>query len=119
MQILVCGGRNFDDYDAVYDELAFFYNHTTISKVIHGGAKGADTMADLVATYLGIPIRVFSAEWNKYGKGAGHIRNKQMLDELNEGDLVIAFKGGKGTANMVKIAKEAGFTVRERYEKAT
>ena len=119
MKLLVCGGRDFNDYDAVYKEIVFLYNNTSITEIVQGGAKGADSLGEIVAKEIGLSCIEFPANWNKYGKGAGHIRNKQMLDYLDEGDIVVAFPGGKGTANMVSIAKKAGFTVRDKREKET
>lgn len=57
-----------------------------------------------------VQFKEFKADWNKYGKSAGPMRNIQMLKE-GKPDVVVAFQGGKGTAHMVKIAKEAGVKV--------
>ena len=56
----------------------------------------------------------YPANWKKHGRAAGPIRNKQMLEEAKP-DLVIAFPGGAGTANMVKQAREAGVKVEIIY----
>lgn len=62
-------------------------------------------------------FKEFPADWDKYGKRAGYLRNVQMLDE-GKPDLVVAFPGGKGTAMMVKLAKERGVRVIEyAYDK--
>lgn len=58
-----------------------------------------------------LPYMTFPANWDRFGKAAGPIRNKWML-EYGQPDLVVAFPGGKGTAHMVKIATEAGVAVR-------
>jgi hypothetical protein len=85
--------------------------------IINVAAKGVDSVADEWAVVNWVPSIQFPADWTKYGKKAGYIRNKQMLDE-GKPDLVIAFPGGHGTANMVKLAKEAGVEVVEvKYEK--
>ena len=81
-------------------------------RIINGGASGADSAATDYAVVNWCSFKEYPAEWNKYGKSAGPIRNKQMLDEENI-DLVIAFPGGRGTANMVKLAKERGIEVIE------
>lgn len=67
-------------------------------------------MASEFAKWKGIPVKTFRADWGKYGKSAGPRRNKQMLDE-GRPDLVVAFEGGRGTADMVKQAKAAGVEV--------
>lgn len=108
MRVLVCGGRDYQNYAKIKEEL----DKIEISYLISGGAKGADTSAELYALEKNISIRVYMAQWARDGKSAGYIRNQEML-EKGKPDLVIAFPGGKGTANMVKIAKEAGIEVRE------
>lgn len=110
MKILVCGGRDFDDFRLLTDELTALSLKHTIDLVIHGGARGADTLAGLWAKTNKIPVQVFMADWNKYKSAAGHIRNKKMLLE-GKPDLVVAFPGGKGTANMIGQAEDAGVTV--------
>ena len=116
MRVLVCGGRDFWDDDWFYEvlnEINDTYNfHNKISLIIEGGAAGADAMAKGFAKVNDIPYETYEADWNTYGKSAGPIRNKQMLEE-GKPDLVIAFPGGKGTANMVKLAREANIEVRE------
>ena len=107
-RILVCGGRDYTDMKKVYDTLDEL--HPTC--IIHGMARGADALAGAYAQHWQLDVDEYPADWNKYGKGAGYIRNKQMLDE-GKPDLVVAFPGGKGTAMMIKLAKEAGTPVIE------
>lgn len=107
MKVLVCGGRTYEDIDKVYEILSKIHKYNIITEIIEGGAKGADTLARSWTNEIerGIPCVTFEADWNTHGKSAGYIRNKEMLDYGP--DLVVAFPGGKGTANMVKLAKEA------------
>jgi hypothetical protein len=113
MKVLVCGGRDFRDYNllstVLYAEDLF---RDGISQIIHGGARGADTLAKQWAREHNpeIPCRVFLADWEKHGRSAGPIRNQLMLKE-GRPDLVIAFPGGRGTADMVARAKKAGIKV--------
>ena len=111
MRVLVCGGRNFSDYDTVAEWLIYFLKqyaamplHTTI---ISGHARGADKLGERFAKDNECNLLTFPADWDKYKKAAGHIRNQQMLDE-GKPDLVIAFKGGTGTADMVNRSVKAG-----------
>lgn len=113
MKILVCGGRDFNDYSAVDKVLEERNKITPISLIIQGGAKGADSLAWDWAYTNQYPCVRYPALWKKHGKAAGYIRNKQMLDE-GKPDLVIAFPGGPGTAMMIKLAEEAGIPV-EKY----
>ena len=112
MKVLACGGRDFEDRKTVYDYLDALHSKQSISELIEGGARGADTLAGEWADERGIQRRTFEANWKKYRAAAGPIRNKQMLDE-GKPDLVVAFPGGKGTANMIGQAREAGVEVRE------
>lgn len=77
--------------------------------IIHGCANGVDTIAGGWAKGY-YNIEEYPAQWDKYGKSAGFIRNKQMLEE-GKPDIVIAFPGGKGTKMMVDLAKKAGVEV--------
>lgn len=111
MKVLVCGGRNFNDALTLGSWLGGIHkNNGPITLLIEGGARGADHMAREFAEWSGIPIKTFEADWDAYGKAAGPRRNQQMLDE-GKPDLVVAFEGGRGTANMIEQAKAAGVRV--------
>ncbi|OYW77681.1 MAG: hypothetical protein B7Z37_03060 [Verrucomicrobia bacterium 12-59-8] len=112
MRVLVCGGRTYWDKDYLFGTLDALYafEDKSWTEIIQGGAMGADTLAFAWATKNKIPCRVFHADWKQWGKAAGHIRNTQMLVQ-GKPDLVIAFPGGKGTANMCQQAIAAGVRV--------
>jgi hypothetical protein len=126
MRVLVCGGRDFGNLDLgmdKIDEWNFMNDYLTERlkpsptmpwwpeiTIIHGAAKGADLNAHVWAMHQGCKVEQYPANWKAHGRRAGYLRNKQMLEE-GKPDLVIAFPGGKGTANMVKLAKEAGVPV--------
>jgi hypothetical protein len=112
MRVLVCGGRSFDDLPLLDRTLNELHAERPITTLIHGGAAGADTMAHFWAGAAGVPIEVYVAQWKKYGKGAGPVRNQRMLDE-GKLDLVVAFPGGAGTEDMMKRARTAGVEVIE------
>ena len=103
MKVLVCGGRNYNEKAIVFSTLASIHDSENITEIIHGGASGADNLADVWAKSMGIPIKEFKADWEKHGRAAGPIRNQQMIEY--KPDLVVAFPGGKGTADMIKKAK--------------
>lgn len=112
MRVLVCGSRYFDNYRYVENILDKYHSYFKFDSLIHGGAYGIDNLAGLWAQEHEIPMIVYRADWDKYGKSAGSIRNKQMLEE-GKPDMVIAFPGGKGTANMIKQAKEANICINQ------
>lgn len=114
MRVLVCGGRDFDDWGKMLDTFYHFYteNMKKDLTIITGDAKGADWLARAWAKFTKASYEGYPADWKKHGKAAGPIRNKQMLDE-GKPELVIAFPGGSGTADMVRQAKARGIKVLE------
>jgi hypothetical protein len=111
-RVLVCGGRDYADIPRVFNVLESYDVDYTFTLLIHGGAPGADKAACKWARSMKVPIQSFPANWKVYGKAAGPIRNRRMLVE-GKPNLVIAFPGGRGTADMVKQAKEHGIEVIE------
>jgi hypothetical protein len=107
-RVIVCGGRDYSDKAAIYRALDGLESDAVI---VHGGARGADRLAGEVAALQGRWQESFPANWAEHGKSAGPRRNIAMLEA--GADLVIAFPGGKGTAHMVKIARQAGVPVVE------
>lgn len=113
MRVLVCGGRDYDDRDHIWNTLTAINSERRINLIIHGAATGADSEGMLWAqSMLGRKHAPFVADWKKHGRAAGPIRNQRMLDE-GKPDLVVAFPGGRGTADMVRRARAAGVEVRE------
>jgi predicted Rossmann-fold nucleotide-binding protein len=111
MRVLVCGGRTYNDREYLYQILDSLHTHTPITQIINGGAKGADTLAHTWAFDKNIPSTSYPADWKTYGRAAGPIRNTQMI--RLQPDQVIAFPGGRGTANMIKQAREHNIPVME------
>ena len=112
MRALICGGRDFTNYQIAKEVLANF----PITFIIEGGARGADFLGRKYAIDNSIPYQTFPADWNRYRNGAGPIRNKQMLDE-GKPDIVIAFPGGSGTRNMMMQTEKAKIPLVEIYFK--
>ena len=113
MKILVCGDRQWSDRQTIYRILLPYATQTPPVTILHGGARGADTLAGQIAQELGMEVRAVRAEWQRYGKGAGPRRNEEMLSEHPA--LVIAFHNdlakSKGTADMVRKAQKRGIAV--------
>ena len=112
IRVLVCGGRHYADREKVFGQLDWLrdrYREKGLF-VIEGGAQGADRFArDWRADRL-IPGRTFTAEWDRFGRKAGPLRNARMIAE-GRPDLVLAFPGGRGTADMIAKAEAAGVPV--------
>jgi hypothetical protein len=104
----VCGGRDFDDAGLLYSTLDILHATNKIKLVIHGAAKGADDLAEWWAYHNRVLVMRFpisKEEWRTVGPSAGPRRNKKMI-LLGKPDLVVAFPGGDGTADMVKQASK-------------
>lgn len=108
--VLVCGGRDFSDTALVESTLDRLHEEVPIKAIIHGGASGADTIARLWAQSKGIWQRAWIPNWGRDRGAAGPIRNRLMLQE-GKPDLVVAFPGGRGTADMIRQARNSGFRV--------
>lgn len=109
-RVLVCGGRDFINKDVIWmalDRIARA-NDSDAGRVsiVHGAARGVDTLAGWWAIRSKRVCHIYPANWDRYGKSAGMIRNKEMLDNAKP-DLVVCFPGGRGTAMMRKLAEEA------------
>lgn len=110
MRALVCGDRNWTNRA----RLDWVLGIMNVTAVIEGEAKGADTMAREWADAHQTLVHPFPADWAKYGKSAGPVRNREMLS-IGKPERVIAFhndiKNSKGTANMIEQAKRSGVPV--------
>lgn len=113
MQILITGGRDFYDQEMVFKTLDEIHSKSSISLVIHGAAKGADSLANQWAVDRSVPVDACRPDWKRFGRAAGVIRNKTMLDKSP--DLLVAFPGGRGTADMVQRARKVGLKILKAF----
>ncbi len=111
MKLAIVGSRTFNEFPILLYYLnTYFYNGYSqefiFDQIISGGAKGADSLGERFANDYEIPVIVYSAEWEKYGKSAGFIRNQTIVDNC---DMVLAFWDGesRGTADTIAKAKKA------------
>jgi predicted Rossmann fold nucleotide-binding protein DprA/Smf involved in DNA uptake len=111
MKLAVVGSRSFSNYEFLKKILEFH----PCTQIISGGAKGADTLARQFAGEKGIPIKEFLPNWDKDGKAAGFIRNKQIVNACDE---LVAFWDGesRGTAHSIKLAEDAGKPVYKYWQ---
>lgn len=106
---MVIGSRTFKDYNLMCEKLDnLLKNHKNVV-IVSGGASGADSLAERYAKERGFELKVFPAEWNKFGNAAGYIRNRQMHEFIAKQDKrgVVAFWDGKskGTVHSFELAK--------------
>lgn len=110
--VLITGARDWKNEKPIYSKLKQFQGQNIT--LIHGGCVGADLIADKVGKKLGYTIKIFLPEWQKYGRGAGPKRNKDMVDFLQTFNIkyVFAFheklEASKGTKNCVELAIKSG-----------
>lgn len=108
--VLVTGGRDYKDSTAVSETMTAALGALGPFRLIEGGASGADLLAKLWARGEGLEVITVPADWAADGRSAGPRRNARMLRQFPP-DLVIAFPGGKGTADMVRRAEVAGLII--------
>lgn len=108
MRVLICGSRTWPSSQAIFNRIAEL---PLGSIVVHGNAPGADRQAHAYALLQGLSVEPWIAEWNKYGKRAGFLRNQAMIE--SKPDLVIAFqhRGSRGTQHTIDLARKYGIPV--------
>lgn len=108
MKVIIAGSRSIKDDDFVADAIA--ESGFVITEVVSGGAVGVDRSGEYWAKRQGISMRQFIPDWDKYGKGAGFVRNIAMAEYA---DALIACRshGSRGTTHMIETAKSKGLKV--------
>ena len=114
LRILVCGGRHFEDYDFLKRVLENVLKEKMLTpkdvEIVSGHSKGADSLGERWAEENNASVKIFPADWVKYKKSAGPIRNKQMIDYINcfENKMVVAFvsPNSKGTKQTISLAEK-------------
>lgn len=118
-RIIIAGSRKFNDYSKMLNKLDELGIHLLATmddiEIVSGHASGADTLGEKFAKAYNYPLKIFPAEWDKYSKAAGPIRNEQMAKYAAEADrgILVAFPIGesRGTKNMIKLAKQYGLEI--------
>lgn len=113
INLVTAGGRNFTDYDFFKKEVDTYLQELEPDEllIIWGGAKGTDSMGKRYADDYNIEEEEEKADWSKYGRAAGPIRNKVMAEKCTH---LIAFWDGKskGTKSMISLAEKNNKTVK-------
>lgn len=105
MKLCVAGGRDHKLSDQELCQLSALFLALKVTEVVHGGAAGVDAEVAEMGERAGLVVTCFEADWAKYGRKAGPLRNAQMAAYA---DAVVLFPGGKGTDSMYREAKRAG-----------
>lgn len=106
-RVMVCGGRHYADREFVRSAID---RHTSpVDELVCGGCSGADELCAAYALSRGMKVEVHRADWDRYGRAAGPIRNRGMA--RSDIDLCIAFPGRRGTRNAVDECIDAGVDV--------
>lgn len=114
MWLSIVGSREFNDY-VKFCKIMEFIKITYLKNIVgivSGGANGIDSMAEKWAKENSLQLKVFHADWKKYGKAAGPIRNQQIVDFMHRMVAIPKIEPdgsySKGTANSIKLAEKAG-----------
>lgn len=106
MKLIIAGSRSISDLEIVEEAINKSGWRNEITEVVHGDARGVDKLGEMWAEQNSIPVKRFPANWKKFGKKAGSIRNKQMSEYGNK--LIAIWDGNStGTIDMVKQMKIA------------
>ena len=110
-QVIIAGSRGFDDYDLLRSKCDAFFSRRKPTAIICGEARGADKLGRRYAEENGIEVLSYPAEWSRYGRAAGNIRNAEMLKVA---DALVAFWDGRssGTKHMIEITREKNIPYR-------
>jgi len=106
VKYIIAGGRNYALSNEDTDRLDRIKGEMT--EVVTGGAKGADSDGEVWAELEGVPVRRFPAEWKRYGRGAGIVRNREMVEYA---DAAVVFPGGRGTESLYELARKAKLVI--------
>lgn len=107
-RIIIAGGRDFADESLFVEKVDKILGNETDIEIISGHASDADSMGEKYAKTRNLKVKIMPAEWSAYGRAAGPIRNKKMLEYVSEETpILIAFWNGKskGTKGMIELAK--------------
>lgn len=111
MKVIIAGGRDFDDFPRMIKTCDKILANQESVEIVSGTANGADKLGESYAKARGHPIKRFPADWERFGRSAGHRRNAEMADY---GDALILYWDGKskGSGGMLEIAKKRGLKIR-------
>ncbi len=108
MKTIIAGSRSITNYQILLKALKNY--KLPITQIVSGHAQGVDSLGERYAEENNIPLAIFEADWDKFGKRAGYLRNTQMADYANA--LIALWDGeSKGTKHMIDIATAKGLEI--------
>lgn len=110
MKVIIAGSRHCESFKVVLDAMNESPFVGKITEIVSGGARGVDTIGENLGVLMGIPVKRFPAEWDKFGRAAGPKRNRQMA-EYADALIAVLYPGSRGTANMIEQAKRLGLKI--------
>lgn len=110
MKVIIAGGRNITDQSQI--DMAVASSGFTVTELISGTARGADRLGEAWARDHQVPVTRFPAEWDRYGKRAGYLRN-QIMAQYAEALILVWDGQSAGSGHMLAIAKALGLKVFE------
>lgn len=114
--VIVAGSRSFSDRSLMYNKLDYYLQNQDNVLIVHGGANGADKCAAMYVKERGIKTKVFLPDWDKHGKKAGILRNREMFEYAslfqNRGCVVFWDGKSKGTKNDIELSKKYNVPLR-------
>ena len=120
LRVIIAGSRDFNDYKLLKKSAIEIITKKTmlpdLTRIISGGARGADTLGERFANEMGLEISRFIPDWDGLGKRAGYVRNAEMakfaVEDGNYGVLIAFWDGqSRGTKHMIDLAKRYGLEV--------
>ena len=120
LRVIIAGSRDFNDYELLKKSAIEIITKKTmlpdLTRIVSGGARGADTLGERFANEMGLEITRFIPNWDGLGKRAGYVRNAEMakfaVEDNNDGMLIAFWDGqSRGTKHMIDVAKRYGLEV--------
>ena len=120
LRVIIAGSRDFNDYELLKKSAIEIITKKTmlpdLTRIVSGGARGADTLGERFANEMGLEISRFIPDWEGLGKRAGYVRNAEMakfaVADDNDGMLIAFWDGqSRGTKHMIDLAKRYGLEV--------
>lgn len=117
LKVLIAGSRDFEDYTSTKDFINYCLKEmgeTSSVTVLSGGCRGTDKLGELYAEEYGYEVRRYPADWKRFGKAAGPIRNEMMVKEA---DIIICFPKteSRGSMSVIRLAEKYGKEIYIKY----